>query len=180
MPVHKHIRRKFRIIFSVVLMFFALCFTRCYDDECYDIYSNELEKINLNVVDNSGNKPIKFSGNSLRAAVYGISYQQEFSSYTEECYFGPYNIATIRIFTKNRFNNTYKAGSEMTTRFKYLPTDASLPVLLTSNTAISQNNYLLLNEIPDKDTIQQFIIYTYDRYNTLLSTDITNPITLIR
>jgi len=135
----------------------------------------------IDVVDNSGLKPVSLTGNTIKSKVFGIFYQLQFENKKnpDACAEYSSNIPTsLKIYTKNRFNYNLFAGSEITNSFKILNSGTSYPVSL-QDAKLKTNNHLFLYLDPSIDTIQQFIINGYNN-GLLISSDTTRPILLRR
>lgn len=135
----------------------------------------------IDVVDNSGLKPMSLNGEVVKAKAFGIYVQLDYRSpiNPDACLITSNETPTrFEIITINRFNANYIAGSVISTAFTILNTEKSYPVNIL-NAKIKQHNYLLLNYIPFKDTIQQFIVKSY-KDTILTAIDTSRPILIKR
>ncbi len=131
----------------------------------------------IDVVDNSGVKPMSLKGDVAKAKAFGIYVQLDYESpiNPDACLIPSDETPTrFEIITINRYNPNYIAGSDISTAFTILNTDKSYPVNIL-NAKIKQHNYLLLIYTPFKDTIQQFIVKSY-KGTILTAIDTTRPI----
>lgn len=169
-----------KVISVYFLLFVYLCFNYSCIDPC-DFEHLDYVGSSIDEVDNSGAKPIRLNGNSIKSQSFGIYYQIDFNPLKnpDACVLESNETPkSLKIFTVNKFNYTYPAGAEITNAFKILNAKKSYPVDII-NAEIRYNNHLLLYDSPSRDTLQQFIINGY-RDNILVSSDTTHSIFIKR
>lgn len=124
---------------------------------------------------------MSLKGDVAKAKAFGIYVQLDYESpiNPDACIIPSDETPTrFEVITINRFNANYVGGSDISTAFTILNTDKSYPVNIL-NAKIKQHNYLLLNYIPFKDTIQQFIVKAF-KDTILTAIDTTRPILIQR
>jgi len=169
-------------IYCIVILV-TLFSSGCYKDDC-TYNPTKLTYVNntINVINNFGKSPQVFNGDSISFKTYGISFKLNFiqSVDPDECNWIPYNAPDyVKIITLNNFNNSYPAKANITSAFSLLNKTDDLPKDLSTN-GLGKYNYFLLNESPLKDTLQQFILISFDRYNDTASVDTTRAILIKR
>ena len=153
----------------------------CYKDDC-SYNPTRLTYVNntIDIVDNFGKAPQIFNGDSMSYKTFGIYFRLNFLETIDpnDCYWMPDNAPNkIKLFTIYNFNSNYPANSNITSAFTLLKKTDEVPGDLTTN-YLGKYNYFLLNESPTKDTLQQFIIISFNSYNDTVSVDTTRAILL--
>lgn len=169
-------KKHLTLILSIVIyVTISSCIDPC-DFEYLEYIGSSIDE-----VDNSGAKPIRLNGNTIKSKSFGIYYQLDFKTLKNPnaCIIESDKTPTsLKIYTVNKFNYIYPAGAEMTNAFKILNSKNAYPVSLI-NAKIKYNNHLLLYDSPSIDTLQQFVINGY-RDGVLISSDTSHSIIIKR
>lgn len=171
-----------RIAYIIVIVF-SITMGSCYITEpCgYGIDSTNVN-YSANFVSNAGKEPVDFLGDSINGAVFGIRLKTSFVNtidpYNECTDYTNYNITTLNIRTLRKFNSSYPQFSYLNDMVKVLNSNYKYPVPL-EDARLTNDNYLLFDQMPDSSSLQQFQIIASTYYTTVLNVTLV-PIKILR